>query len=181
MEFINRNPSIYVLSGKAGSGKSFIADKMKCVLEFRGLKCISIAYASYLKNYIMNITDWDGSEERKPREFLQELGVDLIKNRINSSMLIDRIVDDISVYSYFFDVIIVSDARFIDEIEVIRDKFSRVCVINVVGGSNNLSDREKSHITETALDNYNDYDFVIYNDDFLDDNVLDEQIEEVLR
>ena len=181
MEFINRNPSIYVLSGKAGSGKSFIADKMKRVLESRGLKCISIAYASYLKNYIMNITDWDGSEESKPREFLQELGVGLIKNKINSSMLIDRIVDDISVYSYFFDVIIVSDARFVDEIKVIRDKFSRVCVINVVGGSNNLGDKEKSHITETALDNYDDYDLVIYNDSRFEVGVLDDQILEVLK
>ena len=177
MKFINRNPIIYVLSGKAGSGKSFVATRMKNFLSSRGLKCIDIAYASYLKNYIKNITGWDGNEDTKPREFLQQLGVELIKNRINSTMLIDRVVDDILVYSYFFDVIIISDARFVEEIETIRNKFSNVVVIKVIGSPNNLSDSERAHVTETALDNYNNYNFVINN---YGDN-LDRDFMEVLR
>ena len=177
MEFINRNPIIYVLSGKAGSGKSFVASRMKEIFNSRGFKCIDIAYASYLKNYIKNITAWDGSDSDKPRAFLQQLGVELIKNKINSNFLIDRIVDDILVYSYFFDVIIISDARFVEEIETIRSKFSNVIVIKVVGKDNDLSDSLKVHITEIALDDYNNYDFVINN--FGDD--LDKYLKEVLK
>lgn len=174
MEFINRNPVIYVLSGKACSGKSFVANRMKKIFSSRGLKCIDIAYASYLKNYVKSITDWDGSEGSKPRRFLQELGVELIKNKINSNMLIDRVVDDILVYSYFFDVIIVTDARFIDEIETIRSRFSNVVVVKIIGKDNNLSDSLRSHVTETALDDYDNYDYVINNDgDNLDDCLME--------
>ena len=177
MEFVNRNPVIYVLSGKAGSGKSFVASRMKLLFLERGVRAIDIAYASYLKNYISNITGWDGSEKDKPRDFLQQLGVELIKDKIDDKFLINRVLGDIKVYSYFFDVIIVSDARFVDEIEDIRKSFSNVVVIKVVGRDNNLSSLEKQHITETALDNYSNYDFVINN--FDDD--LDLQLTEVIK
>lgn len=173
MEFVNRNPVIYVLSGKAGSGKSYVAGRMKSLLSERGISAIDIAYASYLKNYISNITGWDGNDDSKPRRFLQELGVELIKNQINDRLLIDRILDDIRVYSYFFDVIIVSDARFVDEINEIRNNFFRVVVINVLGRENNLSSLERSHSTETSLDGYSNYDFVIENFGDIDGKLLE--------
>ena len=52
--------------------------------------------------YIKDYFGWDGSEETKPRELLQNLGVELIKTHIDDSMLVRRMVEDIKVYSYFF-------------------------------------------------------------------------------
>lgn len=181
MNFTRKNPVIYVLSGKAGNGKNKIAELIKDIYEEKGAKTINLAYASYLKEYAKNILAWDGSEETKPREFLQEIGISLIKNNIDASMLINRTLEDIEVYSYFYDVITISDARFTDEIEEVRKNFKNVIVIHVFGKENNLTDEQRKHITETALDSYNDYDYEIDNSKSLEElkNNIERIIEEV--
>ena len=179
MEFANKNPKIIILSGKAQSGKNDCADIIKEYYEKIGLKTVVISYASYLKMYAKEVLGWDGSESTKPRDFLQQVGVELIKNKINPNMLIDRVIDDIRVYSYFFDIIVISDARFVDEIEVIRKIFSNVSVIHVLGKSNDLTFEQQNHSTETGLDNYNDYDFIINNGGSKDE--LKKNILEVLK
>lgn len=164
MEFVNKNPKIIILSGKAQSGKNECAGIIKDYYNKLCLKTVIISYASYLKMYAKEVLGWDGSESTKPRDFLQQVGVELIKNRINPNMLIDRVIDDIKVYSYFFDVIVISDARFVDEISIVKDNFSNVSVINVLGKSNDLTFEQQNHSTETGLDGYDDYDFIINND-----------------
>lgn len=163
MEFKKRKVKIFILSGKAGSGKDTIANMMVKILDKYHKKAIKIAYASYLKMYAKNILSWDGKEDNKPRAFLQQLGVQLIKDKIDDKMLIRRLLEDIEVYSYFYDVIIISDARFIEEITSIKDKYNDTLVIHVIGKDNNLSSEEKMHITETSLDKYNNYDYEINN------------------
>lgn len=162
MELVNKKPLIIILSGKSRSGKTKSANIIKEIYEKENKRAIVISYASYLKEYAKNILNWDLSEENKPRTFLQELGVDLIKNKIDNNMLINRIIEDIKVYSYFYDVIVISDARFIEEIENIKNIFSNVVSINIQGKANSLSN--KNHITETALSNYDNYDYIINND-----------------
>ena len=135
MEFINREPIIYVVSGKARSGKNSVCEIIKN--HYNDLKVINLAYADTLKDYAMKITSWDGSEETKPRELLQNLGVELIKTHIDDSMLVRRMVEDIKVYSYFYDVITISDARFPNEIDIIKDNFSNVISIRVLRDEKN--------------------------------------------
>ena len=53
-------------------------------------------------------------------------------------------------------------------IRVIRDGYDSV-----------LSEKEQKHLTETALDEYNSYDYVIHNDGTLDD--LKDKVLEVVR
>ena len=59
---------IYVISGKARHGKDTVALDIKEVYEKKGLKVINLAYGSYIKEYAKRISNWDGSEETKPRE-----------------------------------------------------------------------------------------------------------------
>lgn len=180
MEFINRNPKIYVLSGKASAGKNLAASLIEDIYFKRNKNAISLAYASYLKEYAKNVLKWDGEEKTKPREFLQQVGVELIKNQINSKMLINRIVEDVKVYSYFYDVIIISDARFIEEISSIKDNFDNVTVIRINSDlESNLTKEEKMHITETALDDYNEYDYNILNNETVYE--LRKKIEEIIK
>lgn len=177
MEFIKRNIKIYILSGKAESGKSTVAKIMKDNLQNK--KVITLAYASYLKMYAKEIIGWDGNENTKPRELLQQLGVELIKNNIDDKMLIRRIIEDINVYSYFYDVIIISDARFTEEIEDIKNIFNDVTVIHIKGLDNNLTEEQKKHATEISLDNYNNYDYEIDNTNSIDE--LKDRIKEILE
>lgn len=162
MEYINRNPKIYIISGKAKSGKNTVS---KIINDYyKDKKCIELAYAYYLKNYVKNISNWNGSEETKPRDLLQSIGIDLIKNRIDKRFLINRVIQDIKVYSYFFDIIIITDARLIEEIEIPKNTFDKVITIRVDNdGYNDLTLAQKNHITETGLDEFKNFDYIINN------------------
>ena len=109
---------------------------------------------------------------------MQELGTDIIRKEIDSKFFINRMIEDIKVYSYYCDVLTISDVRFPDEIDDIKNSFPNVISIyvNRPNFDSPLNSREQKHITETALDNYNDFDYKISNDgtiDELKDKVLD--------
>jgi hypothetical protein len=173
------NPKIIILCGKAEVGKNKSASILSNMLKEQGKKAVIIAYASYLKEYAKNILSWDGNEDTKPRSFLQNLGIDIIKNKIDDKFLINRIIEDIKVYSFFYDVIIISDARMVEEITDIKDNFNNVIVVKIVGKENSLTDEQKNHITEIALDNYEDYDFIINNTS--DINNLSENLKKIVE
>lgn len=164
-----KEPIIFVLSGKAKSGKNLIADKIENY--YKNKRCIQISYAFYLKNYVKNIYDWSGSEEDKPRELLQKIGIDLIKNKIDSNLLIRRVCEDIKVYSYFYDIIIITDARLKDEIEIPKRLFNNVVTIRIdsIYYDKKMTIEQMNHITETNLDNYNKFDYVINDFDKLEE------------
>ena len=86
-------------------------------------------------------------------------------------MFIQRQVDDVEIYSYFYDAIMVSDIRLPREIEGLKEKYKKVVVINIFRPNfeSELSSEQKKHITETAMDNYTDYDYKIVNDGTLED------------
>ena len=174
MQYNNKNPKIFILSGKAKSGKNLIAD----IIEkyYSDKKCIQLSYAYYLKQYVKKITNWDGSEENKPRDLLQSLGIDLLK-KIDQNLLIRRVIEDIKVYSYFYDVIIVTDARLIEEIEEPKKIFNCI-TIRINKNSNNSTEEQRKHITETNLDDYQNFDYVVENKDIED---LKKQIINILK
>lgn len=174
VQYNNKNPKIFILSGKAKSGKNLMAD----IIEkyYSDKKCIQLSYAYYLKQYVKKITNWDGSEENKPRDLLQSLGIDLLK-KIDQNLLIRRVIEDIKVYSYFYDVIIVTDARLIEEIEEPKKIFNCI-TIRINKDSNNLTEEQRKHITETNLDDYQNFDYVVENKDIED---LKKQIINILK
>jgi len=179
MEFNKRNTKIYILSGKAKSGKNVVSDII--TNYYKDKKCLSISYSYYLKDYIKRITDWNGLEETKPRELLQQIGIELIKNKINDKLFINRLLEDIEVFSYFYDIIIVTDARLALEIEIPKQRLKNVITIRINRDNidNNLTENQKNHITETALDNYNNFDYIIENNK--DYNELKNEVIKILE
>lgn len=166
MNFIKKEPKIFIVSGKARSGKGEIS---KLISEYySNKKSIIISFGHYIKEYAKNVSNWDGSEDTKPRELLQNLGIELIKNKIDNKLFIRRILEDIEVYSYFYDVIIINDARLLDEITSIKNKYNNSISIRIKrnGFNNKLTLSEQQHITEIDLDNYNNFDYVIENDNY---------------
>ena len=171
MEFIKRNPKIFILSGIARSGKDTVAKIIKDY--YKEKDTIIISFGHYIKDYAKRVSDWDGSEETKPRELLQQLGIELIKNKINNKLFITRILEDIEIFSYFYDIIIVDDARLVDEIEILKEKYKDSITIRVIRDNfdNGLTKDQKKHLTETDLDNYNNFNYIINNDEYLKENV----------
>ncbi|MEG0026002.1 MAG: hypothetical protein RR847_01445 [Bacilli bacterium] len=165
MEVINKNPIVFLISGKARHGKDSIANFIKEEYKKIDKKVLNLSFGSYIKMYAKNISDWDGSDDTKPRALLQQLGTEIIRNNIDNDFFAHRIYEDIKVYSYFFDVLTVSDVRFVNEVTKLEKINNRVIKIRVIRSNftNNLDNNAKKHQSEIDLDNYNDYDFLINN------------------
>lgn len=160
----NKQPTIIVISGKAGNGKNLSAKIIQKIYQRKNKQTINLAYSFWIKQYAKNILGWDGKEESKPRAFLQEIGVDLIKNTIDKKMFVRRMIEDITVYSHYYDVITISDARFTEEIEELKKQFPFVFSVHIHGEkTNRLNDQEKKHISENALNHYQQFDEQINN------------------
>lgn len=171
MEFIKKDVKILIIAGKANSGKDTTAELIDNYVKLKNLRAVNLQISSYIKMYAKKISGWDGSEDDKPRKLLQELGTEIIRNKIDDKLFIRRIIEDIKVYSYYFDVVTISDARLPLELDLIKDAFPSVCRINILRPNfeNNLNLDEKRHITEIGLDNYNNYEYTIINDGSFED------------
>lgn len=184
MELIKKEPIIFIVSGKANSGKDTTCDLINNYIKIKNMKSINLQFSSYIKMYAKKISNWDGSEDTKPRTLLQTLGTDIIREKIDNMFFIKRIIGDINVYSYYFDIITISDARLPEEIDSIYNEFKNVYRIKIQrpGFINNLDKTENKHRTEVALDSYNNYDYVVINDGSINDlnnkikNIIDEVI-----
>jgi len=159
---------IFILSGKARSGKDTVAE----IIEefYKDKKVIKLSYSYYLKDYLKRMNLYN--EKNKPRSLMQDFGQNLLR-KIDNNFLINRLLEDIEVFSYFYDIIIVTDARMKNEIIIPKEKYENVKTIRIVRDNydNGLTEKEKENITETDLDNYNNFDKIIYNDSNLKENV----------
>ena len=166
MEIKQRNPIIYLVSGKAKHGKDTFSAYLKETYENKGKKVIITQLAKYIKYYAREMTGWDLSEETKPREFLQQLGTNVIRQELKKNYLfINRMIEDIEIFSYFFDVIIISDVRLKKEIIDIKKVHPEAVAIkmNRIDFDNGLTDEQKKHPTEIDLDDFNEFDEEIVN------------------
>lgn len=166
MDFIKKEPLIILLAGRAGSGKSTLAKYLKKEYESQQKKVIISPYTKYLKNYIEEITNKKIDEFNKPRDLLQQISSKIIKEQLGKkNFFIDRQIEDIEIYSYFADVILIPDVRFPNEIKEIKEKFNNVISIGIIRKDyiSTLSLEQQKDITETALNDFHEYDFEIEN------------------
>ncbi len=164
---------VILISGKAGSGKDEVAKLLKMYLG----NTVITKLAKYIKLFATEMTDWDGKEDDKPRTFLQEMGDNL--RLLDKNFLTKRMIEDFKLYEKFYDYVIISDVRLVNEIEYIKANYLNVVTIrvNAKESTRKLTEKEKEHITETELDNYNNFDYVIEND-FKDD--LKDEVKEII-
>ena len=167
----NKHPKIFILCGKAQAGKDTTAKFIKNEYLKRGKKVLNIQYSNYIKEYAKQISGWDGSEDNKPRELLQVLGTDIIRTKFGSYYFVDRLIQDINVYSFFFDVITISDGRFKIEVDTPKEVFDNVYAVRIdrPNFDNGLTEEEKKHPTEVDLDDYEKFNFKIINDSSLEE------------
>lgn len=157
---------IFLISGRARNGKGTVSKLLKEKLEEKNFKVCEIQVMRTLKGYLKDYFDWDGTEETKPRKMLQQIGTDIIREKMNKEYFhIDRLTEDIEILSNFFNVFIVNDIRLPIEIETIKERFNNVISVNVTreGYVSPLETSEQVHITELALNNYEKFDYEIVN------------------
>ncbi len=179
MEFQNKHPKIYLIAGKARQGKDTVGDFI--ARFYQNKKVIYLEYSHYIKEYAKKVSEWDGTEETKPRELLQHLGTNLIRNQIDELFFVRRMCEDIQVYSYFYDVIIVTGVRFEIEITALQAKFPNVHTIHVERPNlrSELTNGQQQHQTEIGLHHFEQYDYKIINDSTLE--ALKEKVEVIVK
>lgn len=185
MEFKKRTPLIILIAGRARSGKSTLAKYLRTEYQFQNKKVIISPYTKYLKNYIEEITNKKVTETEKPRELLQQISSKVIKGALGKKdFFIKRQIEDIEIYSYFADVILIPDVRFPEEIQSIKEKFIDTISIGVIRENyvSDLTKEQQQDITETALNDYHEYDFEIQNNEQTNlEEIAKKMIQEIKR
>lgn len=158
---------IILISGKAENGKTTAAEKLKEKLQARGEKVVITRYAYYLKDLARRYCDWDGIKDEKGRKLLQVLGTDIIRQKLNKpNFHVGRICEDIEICQNHVDYVLIDDTRFENEIYYPKAMFGdKVVTINVQRTDPNfkskLTEEQLRHPSETALDNFDEFDYVI--------------------
>lgn len=168
MNFKLRDPIIFCICGKAQSGKGLVAKYIEKEYKKNNYKVIISPYTKYLKQYISEITGKKIDDNNKPRDLLQQISSILIKGQLkNENFFINRQIEDLDFYSYFFDIIIIPDVRFPKEIEKLKERYKNVISIGIkrINYESCLTPIQKKDITEISLDNYKDYDYTLFNKD----------------
>ena len=155
---------------KANSGKDSTAEYLDNYYRSRGLDVVNIQISFYIKMYAKEIAKWDGDNETKPRQLLQDLGTELIRKQIDEYFFIKRILQDIDIYSRYFDVITISDGRLPEEFASVKVAYPETVTVHVTRPDYNssLTKDQKAHVTEALVDEI-EYDYEIVNDGTLED------------
>lgn len=163
------NPKIITISGKAEAGKDTFALMLKKIAQYKGKKVCVLHYADLLKQIATNVYGWDGIKDYAGRQLLQRLGTDIVR-KVDENFWADSIKRLIKVLYNEFDLFIIPDARFENEILKNDKNFEysdKAIAINILRPNYiNLLDREQqNHQSETALDNKSSiFDYTIVND-----------------
>lgn len=157
---------IFLLVGKAESGKDLLGSYMKTKYDFKGDSACILHITTPLYEYARNYFSWNGDMREKPREFLQEMGIEVIRNTLHKdTFLVDRLCEDVDILKHYFYTFIITDGRLVSEFNLLRERFPDIKIIHVIRDNydNKLSEKERGHITETDMENYTNYDYVIKN------------------
>lgn len=155
---------IIIFSGKAQHGKDTSAEIMMDKLTSEGYKCIRCAFGDYVKFACKQYYKWNGEKDEFGRWLLQNVGTDKVRNKL-PDFWVKRIYEDIEhIIKDDFDYIFITDARFPNEIDLLKEKYKELCTAIRVIRSNfesPLTEEQQEHESETSLDDYKKFDYKI--------------------
>lgn len=166
---------IFLLSGKAGSGKNEVAKYIQNYLD----KTVITSFSKYIKLFALEMTSWDGKDATKPRQFLQEMGDEL--RAIQPDFLTKRIKEDLQIYEKYYDNVVISDVRLLYELEYFKklEEYDVIAIrIHSDASKRNLTEEEKKHHTELELDTYAKFDYEVHNPF---NETLEKEVIEILK
>jgi hypothetical protein len=145
---------VVCIGGIAQSGKDTLANCLEKLLINKGKKVLIIHHADYLKFVCKQYFDWDGQKDDKGRTILQYVGTDIVRVR-KPDFWVEIVQLFLSVFNQDYDFILIPDCRFPNEIESYKNKYHTTSIrMHRPNFDNGLSQEQKSHKSETALDDY---------------------------
>ena len=149
-------------SGRARHGKDTSAEIIKGNLEARGYRVLITHYADLLKFICQNFLGWNGEKDDHGRSLLQRTGTKFREQ--DPDYWVDFVANIIRMFQHRYDFVIIPDTRFPNEIERIADAGFPATHVRIIRPDfeSQLTEEQKNHPSETALDNIAP-DFVIKN------------------
>lgn len=146
---------VICISGKAGSGKDTAAQFMKEELESHGHRVLIIHYADLLKFMCSTYFNWDGVKDEAGRTLLQYIGTDIVRDKYPNYWT-DFVAGFIEMFDDDWDCAIIPDARFPNEIDIMRERFGAVHVRVDRGRDHvrSMTSAQMEHPSEVSLDDY---------------------------
>ena len=145
---------VVTISAKAQHGKDYTARLLKEKLEDRGYSVLITHYADLLKYICKMFFDWDGNKDEYGRTLLQRVGTEGVRS-VKPDYWVDFVIDILRFFPDEWDYVIIPDTRFPNEIEKMRENFNTVSVhVSRLDFENSLTEEQRQHPSETALDNY---------------------------
>lgn len=160
---------ILTISGKARAGKDTLAELIKSNFEKQGVSVLILHNADYLKFVAKEYFGWNGEKDLAGRTLLQELGTDIVRSKV-PDIWVNTVSELAKGLSDEFDVFIVPDCRFPNEVNVLERKHSHVKAISITRTGDwdrELTPEQQNHSSETSMDNFN-YDFRISADNIVE-------------
>lgn len=155
---------VICVSGKAQHGKSTCAEAMREELEkTTALRVVVTNYGDLLKHIAKAYFNWNGIKDDFGRTLLQETGSRLREYR--KTFFVDFMIDILSAFHDSFDVVIIADCRFENEIDSLKKEGFNVTSLRIDRGgyTGGLTKKQMLHESETSLDSYS-FDYVLKND-----------------
>lgn len=123
-------------------------------LELEGKRVLVAHYADLLKYICKKFFGWDGNKDEKGRYILQYVGTDVIRQKM-PDYWVDFIISVLELFEDNWDYVLIPDSRFPNEIEKLREKGFDVSHVRIVRPNfvSPLTEEQKKHPSETALDN----------------------------
>lgn len=161
---------VIIISGKSSSGKDTFAEMMRQKLEAAGCKCLTCHYADLVKHYADIYYGWNGEKDTYGRQLLQELGTNKVREKFPDYWA-EAIGKFLAAVPDDFDCAFIPDARFDNEIEVVKRYNPQAKVIRMVRYNDDgslyfnpkLTEEQLTHPSETSLDDYEDWDYIVEN------------------
>lgn len=159
---------IVLISGKAQHGKDTVAELMKDEFYSQGKSVLVTHYADLVKYICKSFFGWDGEKNEVGRTLLQRIGTDVVRTT-NPDYWVSFIIDMLKMFVGEWDVVLIPDTRFPNEVSKMKEAFPDNTVhLRVVRDNfkSSLTEEQLSHPSETALDN-EEYDYIIHNNEDL--------------
>lgn len=166
---------VILVSGKAGSGKSTVADRLRQKLEdLEGIDTMLYGFADPIKYIAKAFAGWDGEKDEKGRRLLQKIGQ--IFRDYNPNIWVKHFLNQLDKKSGLFpkNFAVISDWRFPNELSYLKNNpLLDIVTIRVFGrggleGENSLDVSENSlpeiHKERLKSGSYDEFDSYLYYD-----------------